>query len=120
MADTVMVGRTSRAGFYLPRLALLLALLSLALMVLAPLGWRLGLWHFRFSFSYLLRPGALIGMGLPLSQRLGCCRILGGDSIGNRQDRIKRHRVRFSAFVRRAGRIQRAPPCAGRFGRQFG
>lgn len=62
MADTVMVGRTSRAGFYLPRLALLLALLSLALMVLAPLGWRLGLWHFRFSFNYLLRPGALVGI----------------------------------------------------------
>jgi uncharacterized protein (DUF1499 family) len=37
-----------------PRLALGLAALSLLLLALAPLGWRLGLWHFRFSFFTLM------------------------------------------------------------------
>lgn len=67
MMETALAGRTSGLGFYLPRLALLLAILSLVLMILAPLGWRIGLWHFRVSFYYLLAPGALMGVAAGLA-----------------------------------------------------
>jgi uncharacterized protein (DUF1499 family) len=38
----------------IPQLAVALTVLALVLLALAPLGWRLGLWHFRFSFFTLM------------------------------------------------------------------
>jgi len=41
--------------------ALGLALLALALLAVAPLGWRLGWWHFRFAFSVPMAGAGLVG-----------------------------------------------------------
>ena len=35
-------------------LSLMLALLALLLLALAPVGWRVGWWHFRFAFTWLM------------------------------------------------------------------
>jgi uncharacterized protein (DUF1499 family) len=64
MAET-MVGGTgaSRLALYVPRLGFWLAVLSVVLLALAPIGWRAGLWHFRTAFWYLMEPAAFIGAG---------------------------------------------------------
>jgi len=43
-------------------LAALLALAAMVLLVAGPLGWRIGLWHFRFAFSYLMPWAAYCGL----------------------------------------------------------
>lgn len=63
MADTTMSLGASRAGFYLARLGLALAVLSVVLLALAPIGWRAGLWHYGKSFWYLMEPAAFIAGG---------------------------------------------------------
>ena len=55
MADSAIATGGSRAVLArAPLLAVMLAGSALLLMALAPLGWRLGLWHFRFSFFTLM------------------------------------------------------------------
>src|SRR5207248_8344006 len=46
----------------LPRLALLLAAAAVVLLALGPLGWRVGWWHFRFAFFYLMPWAAYCGL----------------------------------------------------------
>ena len=63
MADVTMGGAAaSRLAFYMPRLGFGLAVLSVILLALAPIGWRTGLWHFRTSFWYLMQPAAYLGI----------------------------------------------------------
>jgi uncharacterized protein (DUF1499 family) len=47
---------------HLPLLAAALALIAVALLALAPLGWRAGWWHFRFSLLTLLPWAAYFGI----------------------------------------------------------
>jgi uncharacterized protein (DUF1499 family) len=56
-----MRGGASAFARYVPRLGFWLAVLSAVLLALAPIGWRLGLWHFRTSFWYVMQPAAYIG-----------------------------------------------------------
>ena len=63
MADITLSGAgASRFAFYVPRLGFLLAMVALVLLALAPVGWRLGLWHFRTSFWYFMLPAAWVGI----------------------------------------------------------
>jgi uncharacterized protein (DUF1499 family) len=43
-------------------MAVALAALSLLLLALAPLGWRLGLWNYRTSFTYLMASSAYVAI----------------------------------------------------------
>lgn len=61
MAEMTMSAGAGRLAHYLPRLGFWLAVLSAVLLALAPIGWRLGLWHFRTSFWYLMQPAVYIG-----------------------------------------------------------
>jgi len=61
MAELTMNAGSSRLAHYVPRLGILLALLAAVLLALAPIGWRLGLWHFRTSFQYLMQPAVFVG-----------------------------------------------------------
>jgi uncharacterized protein (DUF1499 family) len=61
MADMTMTAGVSRIGFYASRLGLALAVLSVVLLALAPIGWRTGLWHFRTAFWSLMEPAAFVG-----------------------------------------------------------
>lgn len=60
MMDMTLTAGRSRAGRIAPWLGIGLALLSA---VLAPLGWRLGVWHLRTSFWDLMEPAVLVGAG---------------------------------------------------------
>jgi uncharacterized protein (DUF1499 family) len=63
MADmTVGSADASRIAFYAPRLGFALAVISLIMLALAPLGWRTGMWHFRVSFWYFMQPAAYLGI----------------------------------------------------------
>ena len=42
------------------------AMLALAVLALAPAGWRLGLWHFRTSFYWLMPASAFLAAGAAL------------------------------------------------------
>ena len=46
----------------LPWLAAALALVAVLLLAAGPLGWRLGLWHFRIAFFYLMPAAAYCGL----------------------------------------------------------
>jgi uncharacterized protein (DUF1499 family) len=52
-------------------LGLALAAVALILLVLAPLGWRAGWWHFRVSFFYLMEYSAYIGAGAAVISLIG-------------------------------------------------
>jgi len=43
-----------------------LAVIALALLAVAPLGWRLGWWHFRFAFFWLMPASGLAGLAAAL------------------------------------------------------
>jgi uncharacterized protein (DUF1499 family) len=64
---TIALGRsTRRAGKWrdrLPWFAAALAILGLVMLVAGPFGWRLGLWHFRSAFFYLMPAAAFCGIG---------------------------------------------------------
>jgi len=45
-----------------PLLALVLAIAAIVLLMLGPLGWRAGWWHFRFAFSSLMPWAAYCGL----------------------------------------------------------
>jgi uncharacterized protein (DUF1499 family) len=62
MAEMTMHATESPAAHYLPRLGLSLAVLAGLVLAAAPLGWRLGLWHFRTSFWYVMEPAFFIGI----------------------------------------------------------
>ncbi|HEX7967512.1 MAG TPA: DUF1499 domain-containing protein [Stellaceae bacterium] len=63
MADMTVGGAVAnRLAFYMPRLGFGLAVLSVILLALAPIGWRTGMWHFRTSFWYLMQPAAYLGI----------------------------------------------------------
>jgi uncharacterized protein (DUF1499 family) len=56
MADVSIASGGSRVvATHAPRLGLALAVLAIVLLALAPLGWRLGLWHYRVSFFWLMQ-----------------------------------------------------------------
>ncbi|MGO8916242.1 MAG: DUF1499 domain-containing protein [Stellaceae bacterium] len=61
MAELTMSAGASRLAHYVPRLGFALVVLSAVLLALAPIGWRLGLWHFRTSFWYLMEPAVFVG-----------------------------------------------------------
>jgi uncharacterized protein (DUF1499 family) len=65
MAEMTMSARAgeSRMAHYVPRLGFALAVLSGLMLALAPLGWRLRLWHFRSSFWYVMEPAFFIAIG---------------------------------------------------------
>lgn len=56
-APPAATGLAHRVMRRLPLLALLLAIAAAVLLLLGPLGWRAGWWHFRVGFFYLM-PGA--------------------------------------------------------------
>jgi uncharacterized protein (DUF1499 family) len=63
MADMTMSGAgAGRLAFYVPRLGFGLAIIALFMLALAPIGWRMGLWHFRTSFWYFMQPAAYLGI----------------------------------------------------------
>ena len=59
-AGTMRMG--SRVLRRLPLLALILAVVALALLVLGPLGWRAGWWHYRVAFRILMPWSAYCGL----------------------------------------------------------
>jgi uncharacterized protein (DUF1499 family) len=63
MAELTMTAGTRRFAPYVPRLGIALVVLAGVLLALAPIGWRLGLWHFRTSFWYLMEPAVFVGAG---------------------------------------------------------
>jgi len=54
IATTTFTARRSLMR-HIPELALALAGAAVVLLALAPIGWRAGLWHFRFSLLTLSR-----------------------------------------------------------------
>lgn len=62
MTDLSITAGAGRLAYLAPRLGFWLALLSVVLLALAPIGWRTGLWHFRTSFYYLMQPAAYLGI----------------------------------------------------------
>ena len=44
-------------------LALTLAVLALLLLAIGPVGWRMGWWHYRFAFTWLMRYSAYLALG---------------------------------------------------------
>jgi uncharacterized protein (DUF1499 family) len=61
LAELALHAGFSRLGRVVAWLGLSLAVLSAVMLALVPLGWRLGLWHFRVSFFDLMEPAAFIG-----------------------------------------------------------
>ena len=58
--------RTANGSGFMSRmgeLGLGLAAIALLLLVVAPLGWHEGWWHFRIAFFYLMQYSAYIGAG---------------------------------------------------------
>jgi uncharacterized protein (DUF1499 family) len=55
-------GRRRAVAAYAPRLGFGLAILALLLLAAAPVGWRLGVWHYSTSFWYLMAPAAWVGL----------------------------------------------------------
>ena len=62
MTDATLSYRVGRYGQYVPRLGFLLAVVAAAMLGLAPLGWRLGLWPYSTSFWYLMAPAAFVAI----------------------------------------------------------
>jgi uncharacterized protein (DUF1499 family) len=58
--ETMPIGR--RLLRQLPLIALILAIVSVALLAAGPLGWRVGWWHFRTAFTYLMPWSAYFGL----------------------------------------------------------
>src|SRR5271170_6822524 len=48
-----------------------LAVIALLLLVVAPLGWHEGWWHFRIAFFYLMQYSAYIGAGAAVVSLIG-------------------------------------------------
>jgi len=71
------VGRTLLR--HAPLLALVLAVIAAVMLVLGPIGWRAGWWHFRFAFLTLMPWAAYFGIAAlivaALSLLLGRSRI---------------------------------------------
>jgi uncharacterized protein (DUF1499 family) len=63
MAEMTMRATERRLAHYVPRLGFWLAVLAGLTLAAAPLGWRLGLWHFRTSFWYVMEPAFFVGVG---------------------------------------------------------
>jgi uncharacterized protein (DUF1499 family) len=63
MADMTMSGAASRLAYYVPRGGFWLAVLAALMLAAGPIGWRLGLWHFRFVFWNIMEPAAFIAAG---------------------------------------------------------
>jgi len=63
MAELTMNAGASRLGYYVPRLGFWLAVLAGVMLGLAPIGWRLDLWHFRTAFWYVMEPAAFVAAG---------------------------------------------------------
>lgn len=61
IATTSSVARQSVLK-HVPELALALAGVAVVLLALAPIGWRLGWWHFRFSLLTLMPCAAYVGL----------------------------------------------------------
>lgn len=62
MAEMTMRAGASPLAHYVPRLGFSLAVLSALLLAAAPAGWRLGLWHFRTAFWYVMEPAFFVGI----------------------------------------------------------
>jgi hypothetical protein len=56
---------------HIPELALALAATAVVLLALAPIGWRAGLWHFRFSLLTLMPWAAYFGLAAVIVGVLG-------------------------------------------------
>jgi uncharacterized protein (DUF1499 family) len=56
---------------HIPELALALAAIAVVLLALAPIGWRAGLWHFRFSLLTLMPWAAYFGLAAVIVGVLG-------------------------------------------------
>lgn len=82
---TIAFARRRRAGGRwrdrLATLAALLAILALALLAIGPLGWRLGWWHFRFAFFYLMPGAAYCGL---TAMAVAVMALLFGRGVGRR------------------------------------
>jgi uncharacterized protein (DUF1499 family) len=63
MAEMTMSRGGSRLGYYIPRLGFGLTLLSGLMLAAGPIGWRLGLWHFRTVFWNFMEPAFFIAAG---------------------------------------------------------
>jgi uncharacterized protein (DUF1499 family) len=63
MAEMTMSAGESRLAYYLPRLGFWLSVLSGLMLAAAPLGWRLGVWHFSTAFWYVMEPAFFVGVG---------------------------------------------------------
>lgn len=63
MAEMTMSAGGSRLAQYVPRLGFALAVLSALVLAAAPIGWRLGLWHFRTAFWNVMEPAFFVGAG---------------------------------------------------------
>jgi len=63
MAEVMMRARAgeNRVVQNVPRVGFALAVLSALMLAAAPLGWRLGLWHFRTAFWYVMEPAFFVG-----------------------------------------------------------
>jgi uncharacterized protein (DUF1499 family) len=62
-------------------LAALLAVAAAALLAIGPLGWRLGWWHFRFAFFYLMPAAAYFGLA---AMAVAVLALLFGRGVGRR------------------------------------
>ncbi len=58
---------------HLPVVAAALAVIAVALLAAAPLGWRAGWWQFRFSLLTLLPWAAYLGLAALALSTLLCC-----------------------------------------------
>ncbi len=61
-AAVAPVGRWGRWWGRVPLLALVLAIAAIVLLMVGPLGWRAGWWHFRFAFLSLMPWAAYCGL----------------------------------------------------------
>jgi uncharacterized protein (DUF1499 family) len=80
MAEMTMTAGASRIWVYGARLGFTLAVVSVILLALAPIGWRAGLWHFRTSFWYLMEPAFFCGAGAAVISLLS---LIGWSGMGS-------------------------------------
>ena len=66
MAELTMAAGAARKGRAVPWAGFALALIAGVMLVLVPLGWRLGLWHYRVSFRYFMTPVPFIAAAAAL------------------------------------------------------
>ena len=65
--ETMPFGR--RLLRQLPLIALILAIVSVLLLAAGPLGWRVGWWHFRTAFTYLMPWSAYLSRSSSITSR---------------------------------------------------